>query len=476
MAKRESQGLQIALIIFVLITIALGITSFIFFKKFEEQEKLAIAAGKTEKAAIKERNDAQREFKAVVKDLTGMENATLAEVRERKTDDMHQYDDTFDVMNSPRPDGLTQTYPVALQHLTDAILAQHRKNITLAENIERLEADKEQIQIAANKRVETEQQNAQTAAADLTAQVEKYGAKYEDHIGTYTKFEDDIRDGNVELRAVEDKARQEKDKLIEQIVEKEKQRVAAVNEVKENYDHDFEKPDGKITHISAAQKMVWINLGSADGLRRQIPFSVFDRDATEIEKNEPKGSIEIVRVMGPHRAQARITRDYLTDPLLPGDKIFNTSFNPGRAERFGIAGFIDIDGDGRSDLQLLRSIIRTSGGEIDAEVNDEGQRTGKLSIKTKYLILGDLPTDEDAKIIEEFSALNREATNEGVQTISLSKFLEYIGFQGEEKTVRLGRGANDDDFKARPDGVPRNSGPTQFRKRRPPERKEEGAY
>ena len=72
--------------------------------------------------------------------------------------------------------------------------------------------------------------------------------------------------------------------------------------------HRFERSDGAITLIDDAGRWVWVDLGSADKLRAGIRFSVFDRDAERVggSRKGLKGVIEVSRVTGPHRAQARV--------------------------------------------------------------------------------------------------------------------------------------------------------------------------
>ena len=83
--------------------------------------------------------------------------------------------------------------------------------------------------------------------------------------------------------------------------------------------------------------------------------------------------IEVTHLLSPHLAEARIVEDDLSNPLMPGDQIFSPSWEPGRAEHFALAGFIDIDGDGNSDRQRVHDLIALNGGVIDEEVDRRRQ-------------------------------------------------------------------------------------------------------
>ena len=51
MATRENQGLQIALIIFLMLTVGLAISTYVYFRSSEEQTKVAEAAEAKAKAS-----------------------------------------------------------------------------------------------------------------------------------------------------------------------------------------------------------------------------------------------------------------------------------------------------------------------------------------------------------------------------------------------------------------------------------------
>ena len=122
--------------------------------------------------------------------------------------------------------------------------------------------------------------------------------------------------------------------------------LQSINEEKTRSTASSEVADGKISWVNQRTRNVWLNLGSDDGLRRQTTFSVVGGEESNPASAKSKGKIEVINLLGPHVAEARIVEDDLGDPLMPGDKVFSPSWEPGRAEHFGLAGFMDIDGDG----------------------------------------------------------------------------------------------------------------------------------
>ena len=146
------------------------------------------------------------------------------------------------------------------------------------------------------------------------------------------------------------------------------------------------RPEGKTT---------WINLGWADGLRRLTSFSVYPAASVDLKKATEKASVEVSQVLGDHLAEARITKDSDTDPILPHDKIATSVWSPGDRRHFALAGTMDLHGDGRNSIKEVRNIIVMGGGVVDAE--QDGKRiVGQITIHTNCLVLGDPP---DAKSI-----------------------------------------------------------------------------
>ncbi|NQU22099.1 MAG: hypothetical protein HQ567_12505, partial [Candidatus Nealsonbacteria bacterium] len=136
----------------------------------------------------------------------------------------------------------------------------------------------------------------------------------------------------------------------------------------------------------------------------------------------------------------------------------------GELRRFALTGFIDIDGDGKSDEEVVANLIKMNGGVVDS-VNE-------MSINTRYLVVGEQPRDKDTEGLAKHSKMTEIAQEKGIETISLNKLLEMMGWKNRTHTVKFGRGANPNDFRAKPPGgvVPESSGNVsgRFKERRPP--------
>jgi hypothetical protein len=229
----------------------------------------------------------------------------------------------------------------------------------------------------------------------------------------------------------------------------------------------FEVADGRISWVNQ-NGTVWINLGTADSLRRQVVFSVFDSDQHDAAKASKKGSIEVTRLLGPHMAEAKIIEDDATNPILTGDNVYSQVWHRGKKLHFALTGFVDFDDDGRSDMQLARELIELNGGIVDAYLTDDGKVEGKITANTRYLVLGDIPeTVTLAKLADGWNQMSQVASQLGVETVTLPEFLSQMGYKPQDRMVPLGRGATARDFPARPEGEGPPVTPPRFRARTP---------
>jgi hypothetical protein len=217
----------------------------------------------------------------------------------------------------------------------------------------------------------------------------------------------------------------------------------------------FEVPSGKIQLVDMDTQLVWINRGEADSLRKGTTFSVYKQVNKGVARGmeDIKGSIEVTRVggdLGPHQAEARITRSKITEPIVPGDPIYTPLWRPGLKEKFAFVGLIDLDNDGVSDRDVLHELVEASNGQIVDEVDDKGDRhpaAGNITVATKFLVIGKIPDfatvkpDEAAaakKINELKTKMVTEAQENGVRYISMEDFLNYIGYDAGRRVWRPG--------------------------------------
>lgn len=331
-----------------------------------------------------------------------------------------------------------------------------------------------------------------TAEMELQKQIKEHGEEIDRKDQMIAGLRTQINDLQAELaRTVS-----EKDAIIaerdERIARQSASLVRLRREKFEREDLSFEKADGRIVFVDTNRRVVTINLGSADGLRVGNTFSVYQKDNSGIGRRnmeDIKGKIQVTNIRGPHRADARIldpkdavkrrseensddyyartaqySQNILLRPIAMGDPIYSPAFTKGNVEKFSFVGFVDLDQDGNSDREQLRNLIRAAGAEIDNEIGDEGEEIVRNGIthQTRFLVIGDLGDQsktEDAKkkaaiqkIQEQANQLREEALDAGIRVVSLTAFLDYLGYQassspwtkGEDFNTKLKAGAASD--------------------------------
>jgi hypothetical protein len=225
----------------------------------------------------------------------------------------------------------------------------------------------------------------------------------------------------------------------------------------------WDQPVGTITRVDTKNKEVTINLGSAKGVRPDLTFTVFAPGkyvATRADK-QMKGTIEVVRVLGPNAALARITSQYdpAEFPIHEGDLLFNLFWGT----HVAVAGYPSVTGlpsespsEQQRKLNDFLALLSRQGIQVDAYLDlTDGQVKGAITPQTRFLILGDrLQVNtkdlekakdgdkeggkaQEAGVLAERAvavtngmlAMNKEATEKGLFVISARNFATVIGYR-----------------------------------------------
>lgn len=474
---RESQAYQIAVIIFFMTTIILAVTTFIFFNDAQEQKKVADDATSTMNEKIKANNSFQKENE-FLKELMGFE-PNLA-VDKLPNEDIKKPETIQGNVESDMElyaGGVAEAkhnYHAVLPELHRIINERNAEIETEQVKYEKLDNDQKAKKAERDAVVTTFDATMQQAKTDVqnvtnTYQIERARLQ-QDQQKIQTLLDSSRKKAAADMAKIETNLADSSSRLqslVRQNEEKTK-KIEAINQ------GTFDVPDGEIQWVNQREGTVWINLGRVDLLRTQMTFSVYPADTTNLATAGKKASIEVTQIRSEHLAVARVIEEAdIADPIVAGDKIHTPVWNPGEVKHFALAGFLDVDGDGKSDRNLVRSLITMNGGVIDCEIDDNGQRVGKMTIDTRYLVLGARPDERSGEgSLTGYSGMIDSADQLGVQKISLSDLLQQMGYRPATNVVQYGLGANPDDFRAKPeDGVPKVSGGNVsglFEPRRPP--------
>ncbi len=460
MAARQDQGLVFTLITFVILFIIAFVAAYVGWKSYGESE--------THVAQLQ--NDLNQERSAKTKFQTDNEQLlkwmgvgqfdNIEDVEKSFKEDMTRYGSNFGADRQSYRNVVEylakENESVSAREVSAKVQLKEAKDALLA-----VETEKEK-QVT---QFETQMKVAETDAAAQRAQFKKdrdsLEAAKQELLNNLAKQEDRYESQVAEIST-------QLKNLTEKLTKSERAKDNLLAEVSKSSE-SFEAPDGRISWVNQ-NGTVWINLGSADALRRQITFSVFDADAQDPAKTEPKGTIEVTRILGDHMAEARISSDDMRNPILAGDQIYSQVWRRGKKLRFALVGTIDLDGDGRSDMKRARDLIELNGGVVDAYLDDDGKVVGEITVNTRYMVLGDFPEGVNQSVKQAgWQTMSEDAKTNGVEIITLDKFLNQIGYAPDERMVQLGSGAKISDFPARAEA---GAGPvpasrSQFRPRTP---------
>ena len=215
------------------------------------------------------------------------------------------------------------------------------------------------------------------------------------------------------------------------------QNTAMKERINEYEKQVFDLPDGQIVQVSEAGGNVFIDMGRLDGVRANLTFAVYDRTANDFEKDRHKAMVEVIEVLGPHLAKARVTDEDPLNPILTKDQVLSATFDRGDAVTIALGGFFDLDSDGISDLEKLKRMIVRNGGRVVASHDDEGNITGEIDSTTRFFVLGPSPRSGSREVVTAMADMQAQAEGNSVDTIDLRKLLNWMGVHGSAKIERM---------------------------------------
>lgn len=438
-------------IAFGILSVALGITTYMFSNEAATHRATAVKAETDRRLSDAAFKAADNDVRAL-KELIGIKLETVA--------NPGNPDDGQTVVGSGKSEIAKLAGPMVQQNFLETMRRVRQEYDQIASERDslrtNLDAEHKQfldLQGQYNSRAENFQTAKTKAETDLRAAVSNFDENVRKKDQLIGKLRNDFNQIQVEL----DQLRESSEKLVKQREEEIKNlniRIVALNEELETIRRvSFEIPDGKIVKIDNSLRMVWVDLGEADFLKIRTTFSVYSKNNSGVGRGaeDIKAQVEVTRILGPHLAEARITEEDSFRPIAPDDVVYSPLWSPGRSEKFAFIGFLDIDGDERSDRELIRTVLANANAKIHTEVNDDGNRTGgTIDEGVKFLVRGRIPelgetvSDEERekfrKIADELDKLKKEALEHGVRTISLSDFIAYIGYKPKRRLFQPGDG------------------------------------
>jgi hypothetical protein len=220
---------------------------------------------------------------------------------------------------------------------------------------------------------------------------------------------------------------------------------------------NVEYPAGKIISVDQQAGSAIINLGSADGLLVRTMFSVYHasvtglsfrtapvgRDAVycdvckrEIARDVAKASVEVMQILGPHRAEVRILSDVLTDPIMAGDVVYSPIWKPGQKLRFALTAGMHLPGASvESGNEAVKRLIEMNGGVVDCWIEEsvadgEHHLKGSITDMTNFIVVNERVARElNPEVARVQQALVENAKLRTIKVISLEDLLNRMSWK-----------------------------------------------
>lgn len=465
MATRENQGLQIALIVFLMITVALAISTYYFFRQAEEYEEMALQAerkAKTQEDLAKSRHYQVQALKLMIgvptvsaQGLEALRHGLVADEGIKEIDAIRKdFDADMKLFDASVPE-TERNWRKLPEYLAKSLAERNSQVVDRTAAEKNLQTEKDTLAANTKKQVDDAMNALAATKDDVVAVQEKFAKAEQDSEEARKAVEEQVTTRiaqlNKELEGQIAKVN-ESDKKQREISSQLAGVAAKLDDLRRE---SFERPHGRVTDVNIRTNSVYINLGRADGLRRQMTFSIYDpsvatldipnpadeRTNTDEQKKKPKrkGSIEVIDVLDDHLAEARILEDEVTNPILPGDYLFTPAWRPGERLQFALVGRINIDDDADDDRDTVRRIIEVNGGEVVADVPPLGEPTGNITVNTRFIVIGERPDEvADAQVLARYNNMIAQAERSGVQQIGVKDLLSMMGYKGTNRSVTLG--------------------------------------
>ena len=480
------QSFSIALIVFVMLTFVLAVTTYLFFKKADEAQKVADAKQKEASDANTKRLEADKNRLELVKDVLGFpEDMANPEILARKQDAI---DDVYGkYLEQP-------TYESAVEWLSSSIQKHYEAMSSLQGEKDRFAAEKKvlaekhdaemkklaesrkdaqdklddlQKQKTAYEKESTDQKNKlvaeKSAAEDQARRVKLLGeeiAKGKPYLSPERakNWPADAAAGGGDKGAAEAGSNERRVALMLEEMRDRERTIVRLNQIIAQLrvadpalqttvlaatpkDDRVDGFDGRILSVNELDRTVLVSVDRTTGLRTGLKFSVYNPTDPQPQLGSKKAVVEVVAIESDSLVRCRVRQDSVRDPIIPGDVVATSLWSPGTPLEVVIVGITQFGSDPESDRKRLELLVDRIGGTVAESVTPattmvvdagvpqvkgvdaEGQIASRKFWNTKQ---------------KENRVRQLEAAKQlGIKVMAIAPFLDLMGLQVE--SVRANR-------------------------------------
>lgn len=489
-SSNESQGLKIAVAVFVTLTVILAVTSYFLYSSYARSEGLL--ASETDKAS-KARRDADEALNQYdeIRKTVGTKAAEFDTAKTEITKHLKTVDDRLAAVVNSVNAAVTRAQAAGAKgtELEDAVqkarlavesfrkepnknyisaldrLVELMENLALvdaelAANEDALKQNLESATSVAKQQIDVQAKSAEDAKADLEAEHNKHEQERQVLLTKVDQLTTDLDQARTEIANLTTQLRQVKDEDGTKIA----QLTAIVRQIRdqaEQKENVLDRPDGKITYVDFGTNEVHVNVTRSQGARPQMKMTIFDANAPGIPTEKPKGNIVLTQVGDKFSIGQIVKTNSPIEPMRVGDIVYSPTWSPNDPMKFALIGKIDVNRDGKDDRDDLKRMIQAAGGivEYDLPPPNAGKESGKLSALVAWYVTDDPKerpplrevyegSKSDSSIAAEamfqqrFGEVIKEARLLGIRPMSLGRLLAYLGYDMNVPVVGQAEGVN----------------------------------
>ena len=189
--------------------------------------------------------------------------------------------------------------------------------------------------------------------------------------------------------------------------------------------------DGRVVAVDELDRSVLLSCTTTAGMRPGLIMYVYDPDDPRPRLSARKAVVELIEVEGGTLARARIRRDSTATPIIPGDAVATSLWEPGAAPEIVIVGFVRMEGNTKQDTAALRSLVARAGASVADTVSPATAFVVDAGQPKAADLVGDRARDwrppDEARRKKETD----RARELGIRVLGLDALLDMLGLDRE---------------------------------------------
>lgn len=470
-AANESQGLKIAVAIFVMLTVILAVSTYFSYTAYSQADAKLTKASADLGTSQKASSDALNQVEALRKEI-GVKAEDQDAIKTEIKGEYKKVDDELNAMVAQAVESVTKaqgagaqgpeledaktkvqsiagayrsepnkTYISALARMTELVRNLSMLNTQLALNYVDVKRNLESTNNVNGQKIDVVNKELGKSKEDLEAEHKKHVeerdtilTKIDQYTSENAKMSTEIANLQAKIRKMEEDYTKTLSYAQQTIREK-----RAQLELTETV---LDTPDGVVTFVDYTRGEIHANVTRSAGARPQMIFAIFDAKSPGLPTDKPKGKVELLKV-GDRESIARIvTTNSNIDPIRVGDLVYSAAWSPNEPMRFALIGKIDVNRDGVDDRADLKRMIESAGGIVDYDLPppDAGRESGKLTGRDAWYVVDNriplrevyspsrVTANESAENLKKQTDAIREARQNGVRPMPIERLLPYLGY------------------------------------------------